>query len=240
MAEKCEVLEATTAQEWTPVELAILERRSVRKYKDRQVPEDLVRRMLEAGRYAPSAGNCQPWKFLVVRDRAMLDEMERDVVLMCKFFRFFLDWRLPGILSSLRWLYAQLFIRLRPRDLHPIPFGAITLIAQGKLRLFHGAPTVILIMKDKRGVSNPDLDCGICGQNMVLAAYSLGLSTCWVGFAKLLGYLPKWRRRLKIKYPWDLVEGICIGYPVGNPNGMVERETHDVDWYEHGQVKTIC
>lgn len=108
MAEKCEVLEATTAQEWTPVELAILERRSVRKYKDRQVPEDLVRRILEAGRYAPSAGNCQPWKFLVVRDRAMLDEMERDVVMMCKFFRFFLDWRLPGILSSLRWLYAQL------------------------------------------------------------------------------------------------------------------------------------
>ena len=59
------------------------------------------------------------------------------------------------------------------------------MIADRKLGLWHGAPTVILIFKDIRGVCNPDLDCGIAGQNMVLAAHSMGLGTCWVGFAKL-------------------------------------------------------
>ncbi len=226
-------------QDWTPVELAILERRSVRKYKDKQVPENLVRRILEAGRFAPSAGNCQPWRFMVVRDKAMLDEMERDVVRTCKFGKFFLDWRRPGLMGKIAWLYAQVFIRIRPKELHPIPFGAMCLIADGKLKLFHDAPTVIFIFEDKRGVSRPELDCGICGQNMVLAAYSLGLSTCWIGFVKPLNYLPKWKKRLGIQFPYELVEGISIGYPVGNPNGMIERETHAIDWYEHGQMKTI-
>lgn len=46
---------------WNPVERVILERRSVRKYKDKQVPERLVRRILEAGRFAPTAGNSQSW-----------------------------------------------------------------------------------------------------------------------------------------------------------------------------------
>ena len=60
-----------------------------------------------------------------------------------------------------------------PKKLAPVPFSAISLIADGKLKLYHDAPTVILIFKDTRGVSNPDLDCGIAGQNMVLAAHSM-------------------------------------------------------------------
>ncbi len=238
MAEK-ENKKTPDVQDWNEVERAIFERRSVRKYREKQVPENLIRRILEAGRFAPSAGNSQPWKLVVVRDKEMIDEMERDVVRLCKIFKFFLDWRRPGLMGKIAWFYSQMSIRLRPNDLHPIPFGAINLIADGKLGLFHGPPTVILIMKDKRGVGNPDLDCGICGQNMVLTAYSLGLSTCWVGFTKLLGYLPKWKKRLGIQYPYELIEGISIGYPIGNPNGIIERETHEIDWYEHGKKKTV-
>jgi nitroreductase len=73
---------------------------------------------------------------------------------------------------------------------------------------------------------------------MVLAAHSLGLSTCWVGFVTALMKSPyrfKWLKRLNIKYPYDLVEGIAIGYARGNPNKMVERELHEVTWYENGQ-----
>ena len=43
-------------------------RRSVRKFRSDPVPEDVVRRALEAARLAPSAKNFQPWKFIVVRD----------------------------------------------------------------------------------------------------------------------------------------------------------------------------
>ena len=48
----------------------IRKRRSVRKYKGDPVPEDVLARVLEAARLAPSAKNLQPWKFIVVRDRA--------------------------------------------------------------------------------------------------------------------------------------------------------------------------
>ncbi len=45
-------------------------RKSVRAYKPEAVPEDLLQRVLEAGRLAPSAVNKQPWRFIVVREEA--------------------------------------------------------------------------------------------------------------------------------------------------------------------------
>jgi nitroreductase len=224
--------------DWNPVERVILERRSVRKYKDKQVPEALVRRILEAGRFAPSAGNSQPWRFMVIRDAKMIEDMDKYVRLRCKVLKFFMDWR-TSPLGKLSWLYAQVGIRVMPNNLHPIPFSAISLIADGKLKLLHGAPTVILIFKDKRGAAKPELDCGICGQNMVLTAHSLGLGTCWVGFVELLKYGIKWRRKLGVSFPYDLVEAIVLGYPVGSPDGMIERELQEVEWYENGQWKKV-
>jgi len=47
---------------------AIKGRRSVRKYTKESVSEDLIVKILEAGRWAPSAGNSQPWSFIVLRD----------------------------------------------------------------------------------------------------------------------------------------------------------------------------
>ena len=47
---------------------AILKRRSIRKYKDIPVEQDKVVVILEAGRYAPTAGNVQDMKFLVITD----------------------------------------------------------------------------------------------------------------------------------------------------------------------------
>jgi hypothetical protein len=49
----------------------------------------------------------------------------------------------------------------------------------------------------------------------------------------------KWKRRFGISYPWELVEGICLGYPVGEPNGMIERETREIDWFENGKKTVI-
>ena len=49
---------------------AIRTRRSIRKYKDKQVPWDNVITILQAGKYAPSAGNLQNWKFIVVKSDA--------------------------------------------------------------------------------------------------------------------------------------------------------------------------
>jgi nitroreductase len=52
---------------------ALLTRRSIRKYRPDPVPEDLVQKLLEAAMQAPSAGNQQPWYFVLIRERKTLD-----------------------------------------------------------------------------------------------------------------------------------------------------------------------
>jgi nitroreductase len=47
---------------------AIKKRRSIRAYKNQDVPEEVVEKLIEAASFAPSAGNIQPWKFVVARN----------------------------------------------------------------------------------------------------------------------------------------------------------------------------
>ncbi len=56
---------------------AIHTRRSIRKYEDRPVPEDLLQKVLAAGMTAPSARNTQPWHFIVIDDPKVLSEVSR-------------------------------------------------------------------------------------------------------------------------------------------------------------------
>jgi nitroreductase len=56
---------------------AILSRRSTRKYKKKAVPKELVDELLKAAMNAPSAGNEQPWHFVVIQDRKVLDEVPK-------------------------------------------------------------------------------------------------------------------------------------------------------------------
>lgn len=59
---------------------AIRTRRSIRKFKEVPVPEHLLTKVLEAGRIAPSAGNRQEWKFIVVTD----PDLKRQLVDACR------------------------------------------------------------------------------------------------------------------------------------------------------------
>ena len=54
---------------------AVLNRRSIRKYQDREVAEDDIEDLLKAGMSAPSAGNEQPWHFIVIDDRETLNKI---------------------------------------------------------------------------------------------------------------------------------------------------------------------
>jgi nitroreductase len=56
---------------------AIVGRRSIRKYRQGEVPDEMVRQLLEAAMSAPSAGNEQPWHFIVIRDREILNAIPR-------------------------------------------------------------------------------------------------------------------------------------------------------------------
>ncbi len=221
------------------VEDVIFSRRSVRFYeRNKQVPEYIVRRILEAGRFAPSAGNSQPWKFIVVQDQAMIREMEGDVVKKLKLVMKF-AWYLDSWAKHKEWT-AKLMMRFLPHLFHPVPFGAMRLIADGRLGLWHNAPTVIIMLTDSRSPGDPTLDVGIAGQNMVLTAQSFGLGTCWVSFMTPLKMYRKWRERLGIRYPYKLVTSIAIGYPRGTPAGEVTRETKAIDWFgQDGTFKVV-
>ncbi len=54
---------------------AVRGRKSIRRFKRSPIPDADIRKILEAGRLAPSANNTQPWSFLVVKDRALLGKM---------------------------------------------------------------------------------------------------------------------------------------------------------------------
>ena len=221
------------------IENVIFSRRSVRFYeRNKQVPEYIVRRIIEAGRFAPSAGNAQPWKFIVVQDQTMIKEMEDDVIKKLKLVMRF-AWYLGSWAKHKEWV-AKFLMRFLPNMFHPVPFGAMRLIADGKLGLWHNAPTVIIMLVDKRSPGAPELDVGIAGQNMVLTAHSYGLGTCWVSFMTPLSMYRKWRKRLGIRYPYKLVTSIAIGYPRGTPDGQVLRETKAIDWFcQDGTFKVM-
>ena len=56
---------------------ALRARRNVRQFTDQPVPDEALDRILDAGRRAPSAGNWQPWDFVLVTDKAQLGELAK-------------------------------------------------------------------------------------------------------------------------------------------------------------------
>lgn len=59
---------------------AIKRRRSIRKYLDKPITDNLIKELLEAARLAPSAYNAQPWKFFVINDKKIIDELKKENV----------------------------------------------------------------------------------------------------------------------------------------------------------------
>ena len=58
---------------------SILTRRSIRKYTDEKISEDQINKILKAAMYAPSAFNNQPWQYIVIDKRELLDEILKAI-----------------------------------------------------------------------------------------------------------------------------------------------------------------
>ncbi len=56
---------------------SIFKRRSIRKYTDKEITKEDIKKLLEAAMCAPSANNIRPWHFVVVRDKAMLEKLSK-------------------------------------------------------------------------------------------------------------------------------------------------------------------
>ncbi len=223
------------------VEQTIMARRSVRLFQKKQVPEYLVERVLEAARYAPSAGNNQSWRFIVLRDAATMSELTDHVIKMAGILNRSLNRTAPDAYLGKKatGMLNRMLSYSITSTMHPTGLAGLSQLANGELDLWHGAPTVILCLIDTRGTGKPMLDLGIAGQNMVLAAHSMGLGTCWVSFAMFLQQSRKYRKLLGIEYPYKLVSSIALGFPKGQPDGYVQRETRESLWIESGGRQVI-
>jgi nitroreductase len=100
---------------------------------------------------------------------------------------------------------------------------------------FLGAPVLILCLVDQRAIGRVgvELDTGICAQNVVLAAHSLGLGTCYVGLIEMIpAFYPKIAEKLGAVYPFQIVTSIALGYPRGKIDKAVAREQLRVKWVD--------
>lgn len=218
--------------ELTEVEHTIYTRRSNRLFKSKEVSKDLLERILEAGRFAPSAGNCQPYKFIVITDLKIIHELESKAVKSLRLFKnlyLMKDGKKP-IWKKIIFTVASWFM---VNKLDPRPMTAMEKADKKNGSMYFDAPAVILILKDTRGISNPDLDAGICCQSMVLAAHSLGLGTCIISLPiepLNMPLMAGFRRKIGINWPFEAVTSIAIGYPKGKIDGVVKRDTPEVAW----------
>ena len=219
-------------KELTEVEHAIYSRRSNRLFKKKDVPDEMLKRIIEAGRFAPSAGNGQPYKFIVLTNKELINEIETKAMKSLRPVKnIYLNEKEGKPLWKNALFSMGSYFMVNAFD--PRPITAVEKADNNNDKIYFDAPAVIIILKDKRGISNPDLDAGICGQNMVLAAHSLGLGTCYIGLtieALKTAARAGIRRKLGIKEPYEAVTSIAVGFPKGKIDGIVERNSPEVSW----------
>jgi nitroreductase/Fe-S-cluster-containing hydrogenase component 2 len=221
------------APDLTEVERVVYTRRSNRLFKDKPVDPALLRRVLEAARFAPSQGNCQPWAFLVITDRALLDRLGKAcagrAAVVSRLYLRNGDGRGK---AALRRAAVNLLARVSPNNADQrLAHGIDTIASAPGYDTFLHAPALIVVLGDQRGIGEPMLDCAIATHTMVLVAHSLGLGTCYVGFTKMVNGLPALRRELGIEWPYQVVTSIAVGHPQGRIDGAVARERPPVTWF---------
>ncbi len=137
-------------------------RRSVRRYRDKPVPPELLARAVDAARWAPSGHNARPVRFSVIRSRA-------GVV------------RVAEVIAA--WMEAQDEAETElATKLHL--GGAARAYRGGRDLLTRGAPHMATAWTPERGVT-PLEDGIIAGAHVDLAAHALGLGSCWCGYAMM-------------------------------------------------------
>lgn len=221
----------------TGAEKVIYNRRSTRIYKPDTVPKELILRVLEAGRFAPSAGNCQGWKFVVLTDKGLMAELSASTL---KFLNMFT--KLYQGKDPMRTVLKKTLAFAKPSAIDQRPMAAMQALltpkfGEGQMSTFFGAPCAIIILSHHMHISDASLGIGICAQNMVIAAHSLGLGTCYVGFVstalKMDPASKKLWPRLGISWPYDIpCTVLTLGYPAVQVDKPVERESPRVFWAE--------
>lgn len=180
---------------------AIRERRSVRRFKEEDVSDKLLRKIVDAARRAPSGGNFQPWLFIIIKDVRLKEKV-----------RSFLGDR------ALRYVESdegkeELGKRgpdERSKWVKAIKSGRY----QGHVSK---ASVLIVVFGDKKSPCYIH-DCCAATENLILAAQALSLGSCWIdpGFGDELTE-SQFRDLLKVPENCKIVSLVAIGFPAEMP-----------------------
>jgi len=179
---------------------SIKKRRSIRKYSSRKVSTNILRQVLEAAGWAPSAHNAQPWRFIVLTGaplKRVLSEAMADVWVA--------DMIKDGVASEARENQRKTSVE---RFAHAPVLIVACLTMQDMLRY----------ADESRQKSEHDLavqSLGAALQNLLLAAHANGLGACW--FCAPIFCKEVIRKILKIPDDVEPQALITLGYPAEKP-----------------------
>lgn len=168
----------------------ILHRRAIRRFDERQIDEELLQQILQAGLYAPSAGGKQGVIFAVCQDKEVNERLGK----------------IKRANSNSHMATANNYVSKEQPSIADDP---------KLINAFYDAPTVITMFAPKNFLFSVD-DCAVAAENMMLAADSLGIGSCYIGqgwtaFADSYGQevLRKW----EIRSDYYAVMQLLLGYP---------------------------
>ncbi len=186
----------TPSQPFNEVLKAVYQRRSVRNFRPDAVPDDAIKEIIRAGTFAPSAMNVQPWRFVVIRNRGMIKTLS----------------------DKAKELWVEQSKNMQSIDLQRLA----DMVSKPNFSLFYNAPLLIMIFADSRGFM-PQVDCAMAAENMMLAAWSLGLGSCYIGLAQPLERVTSMMKELGVSEKHRLVASLILGFPADGVQKAPER-----------------
>jgi nitroreductase/Pyruvate/2-oxoacid:ferredoxin oxidoreductase delta subunit len=189
----------------------MLSRRSCRGYQKNALAAELLEDLVRVGTSAPSGTNSQGWAFTILPHRQAVESLGNLVAgYFAKLNRLAANPLLRGVLRLLgKPALADYYHRYH----RTIAQGLREWEEQGYDRLFHGAPAVIIV-GSRPGASCPAEDALLATQNILLAAHTMGLGSCLIGFAvAAMTKDPQIKKALGIPAEEGVHAVIALGYP---------------------------
>ena len=178
----------------------IKSRRSTRRYKSEAISDEQLKQIVEAGRFAPSGGNCQSTHFIVVENKEILAELAK--LTQQEFARMEIT---PGLYKSI--------------------VKSINASKKGNYIFHYNAP-VLIITANQKDYGNNIADCACALENMMLMANALDLGSCWINQLKWLNEDPvilEYMKKLGMDEGERVYGALAVGYP-DTTDGLPNRE----------------
>ncbi|MGD8961971.1 MAG: nitroreductase family protein [Desulfobacterales bacterium] len=207
-------------------------RRSCRNYTGQEVDRSVLADLVKIGTTAPSGTNCQNWTFTILPDRAAVNEFGQRLGFFFKKLNRQAEKRL--LRKGLKLIGKPALDHYYREYYQSVKDGLKEWELTGRDLLFHGAPAVIIV-GTKPGGSCPMEDALLATQNILLAAHSMGLGTCLIGFAvSAMNNDAALQQFIRIPAEETVCSVIAIGYPDEQYEGLTGREKVLLRYFEAG------